>query len=193
MTEPITYNSPVLLGKLIQGINENLKQNLDWLELTYPVAKTVYITRDDTEYRFPGVYKNDGSSYHIAIAPDEKVRAFSFFEIADSFEIDGESNPFDISGNTSFPVSLIVWANLPKIYAGRSYDFTEELIQDILQNGKMRDITGLIDIESVNIEMRTEEVFVKYDFDQTDRQFMLYPYSAFKINMTLLADISLCQ
>jgi hypothetical protein len=193
MTEPITYSSPVLLAKLVQGMNENLKQNLDWMELTYPVAKTVYINRDDTEYRFPGVYKNDGSAYHIAIAPDHKVRSFSFFEIADSFEIDGESEPFGISGNTSFPVSLIVWANLPKINAGKSYDFTEELIQDILQNGKMKDVPGLVDIQDFSIEMRTEEVFVRYDYDQAERQFMLFPYSAFKINMTLIADIDLCQ
>jgi hypothetical protein len=81
------------------------------------------------------------------------------------------------------PLALVVWADLTKVYPAKKYNYTTELLEDVVK--KLRD-------NSCNdITIQTDKVFEGFsDLDKSDFQNIMLPYTAFKINFNCL--LTLC-
>ncbi len=186
MTDTIQpYTTPVLLGQVIQQLGNQLKQ-LTWLETVYPIVQVGQqnaaednAKRGRTSYRYPIVYRNDGKTYQHIISPDRSTQSFAFFELNAPYSFD--FNDVNIrTGRVQFNLNVVAWLNLPRIDGGRDYDFTEELIQDFIGFGLLG-----ADYSSLSVERRQELIFNRYDYSIAEEQFLIYPYSGFKVSFTL--------
>lgn len=200
MHETVTpYATPALLDAVIQPALASL-QALPWLETVYPVAQIGRVNTDLERsatatrqasagglLRYPTVYRNDGKTYQVIIAPDRDKASFAFFEREAPYGV-ATNDLTTNSGQFTYALSLVVWLNLPKIDSLRNYDFTEELVQDCLEYGLL---TALDAVTNIAIERRQEAVFNKYDYNLAEKQFLLYPYSGFKISFSTTAPYGL--
>ena len=167
------YVDPQLDAKIIQQLQTILEDETSWLETVYPLAYVGLNNLNDKEVKYPRVYLNNGGREYIDIRPSDDQNAFAFFELDDPIQtIQGEE--------LSYNISLIVWYDLKKVNTSKQYDYSRELIQDILRVFNESDYKE--NIQLTNIEVNPENIFNKYSFKQTDNQFLMFPYGAFKIN-----------
>ena len=174
--------SAVLPGRVIEQLTEQLSA-LTWLETVYPLAqiglRNVQLNGNDRPLRYPMVYRNDGKTYQHIISPDRSTQSFAFFELNAPYNFD--FNDVNIrTGRVQYNLNVVVWLNLPRIDGGRDHDFTEELIQDFIGFGLLG-----ADYSNLSVERRQELIFNRYDYSIAEEQFLIYPYSGFKVSFTL--------
>ena len=180
------YTTPVLLNQVIQQLQDQFAQ-LTWLETVYPLVQVgqrqVQLNGNERRVRYPQVYRNDGKTYQHFISPDRSAKSFCFFELNAPYSFD--FNDLLIrTGQAAFNLNIVVWLNLPKIDPQRAYDFTEELIQDFVQHGLMASVHK-VSIQDLFVERRQELIFNRYDYSIAEEQFLIFPYSGFKVTLTL--------
>jgi len=147
----------------IEEINEDLR-GLGWIENVYDLARTGV----DSEGTFPEVYNNDGTNYSTRALPHGK--AMSFFTVNSSTQID-ETEYYETE------LSLVVWADLTKVYS-KPYDYTEELILEV------KNVLNKHDAYNYSIDF--EDVFNDYEqLDKLTNQNTMLPFTAFRINFTV--------
>ncbi len=176
---PPYFDSPKMDYEVAQNLQKALADELLWLERAYHIARTGIISEDKVGY--PQIYSNNGSAEHFNIRPDLKVKAYSFFEIDSPYTIDyfkGDLNCF---------FSLVFWGQLNNINSLKQYDFTSELVQDVInvlkENG----------CDQFRVETRPEKIFDKYSgLLQETRQHLMRPFTAFKISFKTITNITNC-
>jgi hypothetical protein len=160
-----TYGNPKFYDKKVQDLNEVLK-TLGWIENIYPIAR-IGVDEDKT---FPEVYRNDGSRVSERIYPGGSSLSF--------FRIEGDINGVDLDDDDMHfvvPFSLTVWVDLTKVFPYKEYDYTSELIKDVVDKLKANSCNDII--------IQTDNVFDGFsDLEKGMFQNVMLPYSAFKIN-----------
>lgn len=164
-----TFPSPKFYDKKVQEINADLT-SLGWIQYIHPIANI----GEDEQGTFPEVYKNDGSKKSIRIFPTGN--SLSFFEIDTIDQIDE-------SDHWATQLSVIVWADMTKVYPAKDYNYTTELIEDV---------KGVLDDHSAyNYTIQLRDVFADYSqMEKVVNQNTMLPYTAFRINFTV--DILMC-
>lgn len=170
---PSSYTTPYLDAEIIQNLQQLLQSECTWIQEVHPLA-VVGVTKDSegNDFKYPRVYKNDGNQNYYDIRPDDKLTCYSFFELEDPTEIDGEQITYNLS--------LIVWFNLNTVSASKNYDYSRELIKDIMRG--IQESTLHENVKILSYEVDPNNIFDKYSMKLTDNQFLMFPYSAFKIN-----------
>lgn len=173
MTVPTLYADPQLDAKIIQQLQVLLQTEATWIETVYPLALVGVNNLNDKEIKYPRVYLNNAGREYIDVRPSDDQNAFAFFELDDPIDaIQGEELRYNIS--------LIVWYDLKKVDTSKAYDYSRELIQDIFRVFNESDYKE--NIQLTKYEINPENIFDKYSFKQTDNQFLMFPYGAFKIS-----------
>ena len=162
------YSTPQIYNQKVQELNTALDA-LGWIEKIYPIA----YKGEEEEGTFPEVYYNDGSKKNIRVLPGGK--AISFFQIeSDLVEVD------EFFFNTQ--LSLTVWADLAKIDSGKKYDFTTELIKEVLNVLRLN--------SCYDFAISTDEVLSGFSYmEKKLSQNTMRPYTAFKITFNTLLSI----
>jgi len=154
--------------KLADGFIEILRteiEKFDWLEFSYPAA-AVGIDKI-TKNTYPEIFKNSLTE-SIKLIPDNSAKSYCFFE--KNTTIFGQTE----MDNDEFNLNLIFWFDLLKINSAKTFNFSSEMekqVKELLQN-----------FYCYNITIDYENVFSKYNMDRSINQWIMYPYSAFKIN-----------
>ena len=165
---------PIILSKtgfdlLIEQLRTDL-ENSSYSPKTFPaVKKGIRETKT-----FPECYMNDGTIESIAIIPDNSENYFIFFE-------KGNANFDEYNGLNNYDFSLIAWFNLKSLDENKTYDFSEEIIKEIIDilNG----------FNSTNIVCQYNYNFQDYSLiNQKKMQFLTYPYNSVKINCRIGAS-----
>jgi hypothetical protein len=157
----IEFASPVFFDKKVQDLNTEL-ESLGWIANQYPIC----YKGENEQGTYPEVYYNDGSSKNLMAMPEGN--AMSFFTIeGDIIEIE--------EFHFSVPLALTVWADLTKVYPSKAYDYTGELIKDVI---------GVLQANSCNdLKIQTQGVFEDYSFLESKlQQNVMRPFTAFKIS-----------
>jgi len=191
MIVPDKYVSPALIDKHIQNAQTAL-EGLSWLEYVYPLVK--YGVTEDGK-GFPVVYRNDGSKDNYQVLPDNDVKSFAFFKI----EGDVGVYKLDSLGAEVYmeiPCSVTVWGRLDKMdVSDRSYDYTSELIEDVmykllsLPNSPGNDI---FDVSEVSYSQNTRSVFGDFDAlwdSAVNEQSYMQTNTFFKIDFNIRTDL----
>jgi len=164
MSALYTYSDPKLHDKEVQTL-QNAIAALSWVQDAYPLVRK---GQDDKGNTFPQVYKNDGTDVSVKVTPDSDVNCLCFFEL------DGNVERFPEGvGKYTYPLSVTFWLQLDKVYPAKNYDYTSELIVEI--------VNLLITYGCENISYTTEDIFDGFsELEDINTKFMR-TYSAFKI------------
>jgi hypothetical protein len=161
----IGFTSPYFYDSKVQDLNTKLEA-LTWIESQYPICH-MGKSEDGT---FPEAYYNDGGIKNLRVMPSGK--SISFFMIEGNIE-QVEEFHFRV------PMALYVWADLTKAYTTKPYDYTAELLKDVI---------GVLENNSCNdMVISTDEVFENFTYLQKVLdQNTMRPYTAFKISFNCL-------
>ena len=164
----IAFSSPVFADKKVQELNIKLA-TLGWIQNQYPICWKGEVS----EGTFPEVYYNDGSNKNLRVMPEGNSMSF--------FQINGNITEVE-EFHFTIPLKLIVWADLCKVYPNKKYDYTFELVKEvvtILHNSSCNDIT-----------IDTTDVFNEFTFLQKMlNQNTMKPYSVFSVTFTCLSNL----
>jgi len=177
MMKKIPYLTDTKLhDKVVEKVRQFFDTNIDWLEYSYPI---VYVGVSDTEageVTYPQCYAQDGSTEHYRIFPDNITKAFCFFELNDSTEMQNDDGYFVYS------LSVVFYARLDLVEPYKSYDFTAELIAEVI--GLLK--TPTINAFDISYERNPENVFDRYnELDQLFAQQLMKHGTGFKITFSM--------
>lgn len=165
----VPYGTALFYDKVAQELNTLIfdKGHIDDL---YPVC----FTGEEEEETFPQVYINDGEKVNLRVLPDSS-KSMSFFTVEGEME---EVEDFDMA----IPMGYIAWMNLQKIGPGKKYDFTTEILKDILN--------VIEDYGGYNVSVNVTDPLSQFSMLE-GKSATMRPYSAFKINFT--KNIHICE
>lgn len=167
-----------LTTKIIEDLQALFASKV-YLDVIYPEAKVGRQQLEDTVHTFPRVYLNDGGTDYIDVMPDDKLKGYTFFET----EIDSYNRAEE---EFTVNISQVFWFNQKKI-DDRTYDYTHELIADILKTYELNsDIT-----EDIEINTTLEDIYNRYDLPQERVQHLMYPFTGVKFTFTVTVCESL--
>ena len=172
------YSNPKFLYSVIAALQTALEP-ITWLDSIFPLAHIGTTHTQDVEEclvetSYPRVYKNNGTQEYADIRPDDKLKGFIFFET------NGEYTHTRSNDKSVYPISLICWYSLKKIDVTKNYDYSEDLIGEVVMRTK-----DFYDDGEFFTEIRPTEIFNKYDFMANDLKYLGYPYGAFKITFNV--------
>lgn len=161
----VPYSSPVFFDKKVDALNTEL-ETLGWISKQYPIC----FLGETEEGTFPEVYYNDGTKKNLKVMPEGDAISF--------FVVNGEIEQVE-EFHYRLPLSLIVWADLSHVYQNKAYDYTSELVKDVI---------GILENNSCNdLVIEVNNVFNEYTFLQKLlNQNTMRPYTAFRINFTTI-------
>lgn len=172
---PAVNTYPQLADQAVANLQADFVANLAWLNKVFPL---VHPAQDSNEQIFPSVYNNDGTIKNIDIRPDKSVESYAFFELNSSPVIDFENF------QATYNLGIVVWLDLRTCISSKSYDYTHELIQDVLARVNKQDVLG-----SPTYSIQPEEIFKNYQgLQQRDKQFLMRPFSAFRIDFEMRSN-----
>lgn len=199
---PIKKN-PVLLDKIIQDIQTELKEKLIWLDYAFGRAyKLVQHQDNGGKFIYPAAYI--GNSDYISLLPDDNYGNFCWFDIYDSQKVINvvQSTPqFTISG------AIIFWFNLDSIFSDNDAMYTEEIKDEIIrvlstpgivkQTGKLVINEIYERFENIYSGYSIEKIYNSYqysgqDIQSLDKMFFMHPYSGLRFEFTITTR-ELCQ
>lgn len=174
------HPAPINLDAAIEEIRLALA-DVDWLTKAFHRAYQMPQKNPDGKggiIQVPMAYQVKGEYYPVM--PNDAIQAYSFFRVRGAKEFQQYSTQTS-QLYLNAPLDLIVWANLKRIDSSKDYIFTEELQTDILK--VFNQFSGA-SIDRIWDE-RTEDIFNGYTLDPTQRDLLMYPYQAFRIEFTL--------
>lgn len=195
--------NPVLLDKIIQDIQTELKEKLTWLDYAFGRAyKLVQHQDNGGKFIYPAAYI--GNSDYISLLPDDNYGNFCWFDIYDSQKVINvvQSTPqFTISG------AIIFWFNLDSIFSDNDAMYTEEIKDEIIrvlstpgivkQTGKLTINEIYERFENIYSGYSIEKIYNSYqysgqDIQSLDKMFFMHPYSGLRFEFTITTR-ELCQ
>lgn len=199
---PIKQN-PVLLDKVIQDIQQALKEKLKWLDYAFGRAYKLVEHQDNGgKFIYPAAYT--GNSEYISLLPNDNYGNFSWFDIYDAQEITQvvQSTPqFTFSG------AIIFWFNLNTIFADSDAMYTEEVKDEIVrvlttpglikQTGRLTISKIYERFENLYSGYSLEKIYNSYvysgqNIQAMDKLFFMHPYSGLRFEFNLTTR-ELCQ
>ncbi len=175
----VTIPNPVGIDLAIKNIQTSLG-TLTWLEKSFGRAWNMNRNVSNEKRVEPVVYQ--GSAEYYPVLPNDALKSFSFFVVG------SPRSTNDYNSNVSFgtfffkdTVSVIFWVNLHQIDSSKNYIFKEELIKQVL---------GLLNKDSNVVvskiyDDRIEDIYKGFTLFPTHRDLLMYPFSAFRIEMDL--------
>lgn len=183
-----TRENPALSERLFADIQQALAKEIGWLDNIYGKAERVQREIKGKRYYEPTWYKGR-NDYETLIPSKSHLGNYCFFVLSEP-----QNTAFDTWGTTkvTMPFSLIVWCDVrttdPNNWDTRNTEYIKEQLLTAL-NGMHHFSTGHFTI--TRIYERAENVFAGFTLDETDNQFMMSPYAAFRFDGEIIVH-TLC-
>lgn len=159
---------------------------LPWLEKAFGRAWTLQRTVQGESGNIkriePMVYQ--GTSEYYPVLPNDSLKSYCFFRAKSGRTMTpGQNESGTAYGNyyLTDPVEIIFWFNLQDIDSSKNYIFKEELIRDVLAK---LDTETNVRVEKI-WDDRVEDIFSGYTLYPEHRDLLMYPFGAFKFDLTL--------
>jgi hypothetical protein len=189
---PFVVSEPYGIDIAITGIQQKLAQQIPWLEKSFGKAvKRVNTTKNeagsDEDYFFPSMFIEDGKDW-LDLLMNDNFNSYTFFTVDDPTTI--EDFEEGVQNIYQRPFNLIFWGNLDRIYPSKTYDYLEEIKDDIAKAIKIsryyedptdhRTVQG---VDIVSIFDNHENIFDGFSFDRAKTQYLHFPYRGLKFTM----------
>lgn len=194
---------PVLLDKILQDLQQALKDKLSWLNYAFGRAyKLVEHRPEGGKFIYPAAY--NGNAEYISLLPNDNFGNFCWFDIYDPQQI---TNIVQSTPQYTFKGAIVFWYNLESIYEDKAMMYTEEVKDEIIRVLTAPGIittTGRLTIS--DIYERFENIYKGYSLEKIyntyvysgegiqgiDKQFFMYPYAGLRLEFSLTTR-ELCQ
>ena len=169
-----------------------LLQALPWNNLAYSRAIKFSRNQDGKEYIYPALFVGQGVDYLDAMQLDS-VEAYTFF-YADDAESSTDFSTGICTNQWEQLLKLYVWMDMEKVNINNGFDVAPQVKDSILSiftgfKSPFRSSTQWIqNMNVVSIYEDPFKVFEGFSTQQTNQQFLYYPYRAlrFDIDITFL-------
>lgn len=196
-------DNPLLLDRIIQDIQDVLKEKLSWLDVAFGKGyRFVEHRPDGNKFIYPAAYNGHGE--YVSLLPNDNYGNFCWFDIYDPQIVTAniQSRP-----QFTFDGAIIFWYDLSKIFEDDSVLYTEEVKDEIV---RILTTPGFIKTSSKitvkQIYERPENIYRGYAIEKIynnneykgegiqdiDKQFFTYPYAGLRIEFNLITR-ELCQ
>jgi hypothetical protein len=166
--QPPYITAPRYDDRIVQDLQIYFTERLSWLDRSFHIARVGVLPEGKT---YPQVQANNGTNENYDIRPDNLIPSYCFFEVEQPYQIDF----FDVKA--TYFLSVTFWGNLNLIDESKSYDYTSELIRDVVKLLERKECGDL------KIEENPERVFTKYSaLKQDANQYLMKRYTAFKLS-----------
>lgn len=195
--------SPVLLDKILQELQQGLQDKLEWLDYAFGRGyKLVEHRPDGDKFIYPAAY--NGNAEYVSLLPNDNYGNFCWFDIYDPQTITAVTQSLP---QYTFKGAIVFWYNLENIYADKSVLYTEEIKDEIIRVLTTPGIiTGAGRLEITELYERFENIYKGYsiekvynnyvysgeDIQSIDKQFFMYPYAGLRVEFSLTTR-ELCQ
>lgn len=195
--------NPVILDKVIQDLQQVLKDKLLWLDKAFGRSyKLVEHRPDGDKFIYPAAYI--GNSEYASLLPNDNYGNFSWFDIYDPQEVTAVTQSLP---QFTFSGAVVFWYNLDSIFADSDVMYTEEIKDEIIKvltSPGIIKTTGRLTINK--IFERYENIYKGYSLEKVynsniykgdniqsiDKQFFMHPYSGLRVEFELTTR-ELCQ
>jgi len=162
--------NPKLHDRVAQKVRQYFETNIAWLDYIFPIARVGENAEGNT---YPQIYKGDGSEDHYDIRPDWSVDSYCFFELIDAVSL------IDEEEGTDYRFNVIFYARLDKAFPAKNYDYTAELIAEVIFH--LKSVTLMA--HEIEYYTNPEEIFIRYsELEQAATQMLMKNGTAFKIS-----------
>lgn len=195
--------NPVLLDKVIQDLQQVLKDKLLWLDKAFGRSyKLVEHRPDGDKFIYPAAYI--GNSEYASLLPNDNYGNFCWFDIYDPQDITAVTQSLP---QFTFSGAIVFWYNLDSIFADSDVMYTEEIKDEVI---KLLTTPGIIKtigrLTISKIFERFENIYKGYSLEKVynnniykgdniqsiDKQFFMHPYSGLRVEFELTTR-ELCQ
>lgn len=169
-----------MVGKLISDIAEVVKRQVPWIDELYTGVSLV--TTDGGSK--PVAHISHGE--YISVLPDDRWKAMGYIELDDPIIFTK-----DKAARYKFNISLIVWLDGRLVNPGDMAidDFVRETLVKALNN-RLHKTTN---IEIVRIFEKFSNIYNKYTITEADSQFLMRPYYAIKLELSVTQRDGRCE
>lgn len=185
-------NPPVITNLPLIGIDLELQKlalklsTIPWLAKSWGRAKTINGVLIKSKTNEPMVYLSKTEYY--TVLPNDSFNAYSFWGVSSPEKSMDQSNTVQTSILMETQVYCIIWCNLRQINKLRDYIYTQELVLDVLKSLKSCANFTLSQV----IDEKVEDIFKGYTLNPTQRDLLMYPYQAFRVEGYLNYILNLC-
>jgi len=168
---------PAFFDLVITKIQDTLVSELPWLDHAFGKAQELVRTRDNRDYRYPGVYVRRDEYQNVE--PNQGLGNYSFFVLNDPQQVERHQNQY---GRVTADCALILWVDLSKV--GSDIEAVKAEVLGVLK--RMRLVVGNFTVNTISEKARN--VFREYSLKEVESQFMMYPYAGLRFDgeMTFL-------
>jgi hypothetical protein len=183
-----------MINTIITEINKGL-QTVNITDLicgiVKPIKRKIRKGNDTVEKTEPGYLDitaktNCNVSDYISCVPNSAKRSILYYELESNNIEQLNSHTFRVTSQ----VKLIFWFNYKKIN-------TDIQTIDSIQLALIKAIPDRLtinNIQHISIQLtgseKAERLFSDYDYDETEKQFLMYPYDYFALNYTIEYSIN---
>jgi hypothetical protein len=176
----ITYTSAALLDAFLVELRVVLQNRLSWLTSAYGKADVLKRDKDGRTITYPGVPSTKGTEY-IEVFPDEHLGNFLFFDVP-GYDIDDQGRPYK---EYSASGSIICWFDLRRVYPNDWQQRTTENVKS-----ELIDALGATGLSTGKIRLtrsydRQADIYRGYTDTEVQNQYMMRPYGAFRLDITM--------
>lgn len=178
-------SNPKLFDRVIQDIQQGLKDGLSWLDYSFGRAERLIKVVDGRRLYTPNVYTGDGN-YELVLPDSVKFGNYAFWTVDEPKEVINES-PIEVKMRAN--ASLIIWVDMRKVGDDTDERNTEAVMEQVMMTLKeIRIFKGTFKIERVY--EKAENVFEGFSLDEVQNQFMMSPYYGWRFygEMTITND-----
>ena len=175
----VTIPDPTGLDLAIYYLQTRIAQ-LEWLQKSFGRAFTMPVRVREEKRLEPMVYQGGGEYYNVM--PNDALRSYSFWRVRGKRGVN-EWVPLNNHGNffLSDTVDLIVWCDLKAVDPSKDYNFKEVLIRDVFRY--LDDLNNVV-VTGV-FDDKVEDIFSGYTLQPNHRDMLMFPYTAFRVEMTV--------
>jgi hypothetical protein len=176
----IEYVEAALLDRFLDSLCTKLTSSLSWLDNAYGNAQALKEYRDGRTHTFPAVPTTKGKEY-LRMFPDEHLGNFIWFDVP-GYDIQDEGRP---SRNYEATGSLICWFDLRRVYPN---DWTQRGAENV--KNELLSVLSSRGLTRGKIRLRRSydrqaDIYRGYSDTEIENQYMMRPYGAFRIELTI--------
>lgn len=161
-----------MVGRLIEDIAEVVKNQVWWLDTVF--TDVTLVTNEEGSK--PVAHLAHGE--YVSVLPDDRYRAMAYFELDDPITFTNDKNP-----RYKFNLSLIVWLD-GRVISGRDMR-TDDYIRESLVKALDNRLHKTTYIEIVRVYEKFSNIYSRYTLTELDTQFLMRPYYAIKIELSI--------
>lgn len=171
-------SSPQMLEPLLIEMRTKLLAHFSWLDESYLIAEPRQAERmDGSTYTYPGVLA--GNLEYLNMLPDRHLKNYAYFEASEQDEIDWMRTRAKVQKE----IGLIFFFNYKDLYPSTWHSSTIERVKsDVLEFFHETAFTAG-QVRPVSFEQTAAEIYAGYDYEEIDRQFLMKPFGALRINL----------